>query len=86
MRSRTITLAALSAALLASAGTAMAQDTEPDTGFYIGGGLTQSRFDNDDFDVDDIDDEDNSWKAIIGFRPHRLRWQRGRSAVRGQGH
>jgi hypothetical protein len=70
MNSRTITLAALAATLLASAGTAMAQDAEPNTGFYIGGGLTQSRFDNDDFDVDDIDDEDNSWKAILGARPH----------------
>jgi hypothetical protein len=70
MNSRTITLAALSAVLLAGAGTAMAQDAEPNTGFYIGGGLTQSRFDNDDFDVDDIDNEDNSWKAILGARPH----------------
>jgi hypothetical protein len=71
MSSRTFTLAALSAALLASTGTAMAQDAEPSTGFYIGGGLTQSRFDNDDFDVDDVDDEDNSWKVILGARPHR---------------
>ncbi len=47
-----------------------AQDAEP-TGFYIGGGLTQSRFDNDDFEVEDIDDEDNSWKIILGARPHR---------------
>jgi hypothetical protein len=70
MSSRTTTLAALSAALLASAGTVMAQDAEPNTGFYIGGGLTQSRFDNDDFEVDDIDDEDNSWKIILGARPH----------------
>jgi len=70
MRSTTIKLAALSAILVGSTG-AFAQDAEPNTGFYLGAGLTQSRFDNDDFDVDDIDDEDNSWKAILGFRPHR---------------
>lgn len=70
MSSRTITLAALSAALLFGTGAVMAQGAEPNTGFYIGGGLTQSRFDNDDFDVDDIDDEDNSWKIILGARPH----------------
>ena len=71
MSSKTIMLAVASMTLLGAAGTAMAQDAEPNTGFYIGGGLTQSRFDNDDFDVDDIDDEDNSWKAILGFRPHK---------------
>lgn len=69
MTSRKAAMTALSAALLMSAG-AYAQDAEP-TGFYIGGGLTQSRFDNDDFEVDDIDDEDNSWKIILGARPHR---------------
>ncbi|MEO8314637.1 MAG: outer membrane beta-barrel protein [Pseudomonadota bacterium] len=70
MSSRTIRLAALPAILLLSTG-AFAQDAEPDTGFYLGAGLTQSRFDNDDFDVDDIDNEDNSWKVILGARPHR---------------
>ncbi len=70
MSSRKMKLAALSAVLLGSAGV-FAADAEPQTGFYLGGGLTQSRFDNNDFDVDDIDDEDNSWKAILGARPHR---------------
>lgn len=62
------TTAALTATLLLASG-AYVQAAEPDTGLYIGGGLTQSRFDNDDFSIDDIKDEDNSWKAIIGFRP-----------------
>jgi hypothetical protein len=70
MSLRTIKLAALSAGLLAGT-TAFAQAAEPQTGFYLGAGLTQSRFDNDDFDVDDIDNEDNSWKAILGARPHK---------------
>jgi hypothetical protein len=70
MKSRTIKLVALSSVLLGSTAV-LAQDAEPQTGFYLGGGLTQSRFDNDDFDVDDIDNEDNSWKAILGARPHR---------------
>lgn len=63
-------LAALSAGLLLASSAAFAQ-TEPDTGFYLGGGLTQSRFDNDNFSIDDIDEEDNGWKAILGLRPHR---------------
>jgi OOP family OmpA-OmpF porin len=67
MTSRKITLAALSAALLASTG-ALAQDSAPATGFYIGGAFTQARFDNNDFAVEDIDDEDNSWKLIAGMR------------------
>ena len=70
MSSQKMKLAALSAVLLGSAGV-YAADAEPQTGFYLGAGLTQSRFDNNDFDIDDIDDEDNSWKAIIGARPHR---------------
>ena len=34
----------------------------------MGAGITQSRWDADNFDVDDLDDEDNSWKAIAGYR------------------
>jgi hypothetical protein len=67
MNPRTITLTALSAALLMSTG-ALAQDAEPATGFYVGAAFTQARFDNNDFDVDDIDNEDNSWKLIAGMR------------------
>ncbi len=70
MSSRTVTLTALSAALLLSTG-ALAQDAEPVTGFYLGAAFTQARFDNDDFDVDDIDNEDNSWKLVAGVRTHR---------------
>lgn len=69
MTSRTITTAALAAAALLGSAAVSAQEA-PTTGFYLGAGFTQSRFDNDDFDVDDIDNEDNSWKAIVGFRPH----------------
>ncbi|MEO6079737.1 MAG: porin family protein [Steroidobacteraceae bacterium] len=69
MSSRTITLAAMSAAMLLSA-SALTQAAEPDTGFYIGAGLTQSHFDNDSFSIDDIDAKDNSFKAIFGIRPN----------------
>ena len=47
---------------------ALAQDTGVEPGFYVGAGITQSRWDADNFDVDDLDDEDNSWKAIAGYR------------------
>lgn len=66
-RTRMTTLSAAMLAAMASTGV-LAQDASPGTGFYIGGSLTQSRFDSDNFDVDDIDDEDNSWKAIVGVR------------------
>jgi OOP family OmpA-OmpF porin len=68
MRHSKLALAILVAAQLPLAGLAMAQDRDAATGFYAGGGLTQSRFDTDNFSVDDIDDEDNSWKVIAGFR------------------
>jgi opacity protein-like surface antigen len=61
------TLSAAMLAAMASTGV-LAQDAAPTTGFYVGGSLAQSRFDSDNFDVDDIDDEDNSWKAIVGIR------------------
>ena len=47
---------------------ALAQDTDVEPGLYVGAGITQSRWDADNFDVDDLDDEDNSWKAIAGYR------------------
>lgn len=34
----------------------------------MGGGITQTRFDADNFSAADVDDEDNSWKAIAGYR------------------
>jgi hypothetical protein len=55
---------------LAIAGVASAQDVDVPLGFYAGGAVTQSRFDEDEFSVDDLDDEDTSWKAIAGFRFH----------------
>jgi len=54
--------------LLASSGAALAQDPQDTSGFYFGGGITQTRFDADNFSLSDVDDEDNSWKAIAGFR------------------
>lgn len=38
-------------------------------GFYVGASAQQSRFDADDFDIDDVDDEDTGWKIFAGFRP-----------------
>jgi OOP family OmpA-OmpF porin len=51
---------------------AMAQLQEEDVarGFYLGGAITQSRFDDENFSFADLDDEDNSWKVIGGFRFH----------------
>jgi OmpA-OmpF porin, OOP family len=62
---RTTTLA--SALLLGAFGVSAAQAAAP-IGPYIGGSATQSRFDTDNFDVDDVDDEDTGWKAFIGYR------------------
>jgi OOP family OmpA-OmpF porin len=50
--------------------TAMAQDVDVVKGFYLGGAITQARFDDANFSLDDVDDEDNSWKVIGGFRFH----------------
>jgi OOP family OmpA-OmpF porin len=54
-------LAALAA--LGMSATASAQ------GMYVGGSILQSRFDSDNFDVEDVDDEDTSWKIMVGIRP-----------------
>jgi OOP family OmpA-OmpF porin len=56
------------AAMLATTSVAFAQSAEAPRGIYAGASLTQARFDDSAFDFDDIDDEDNSWKAIVGFR------------------
>ena len=57
------------AAPLSLAGTAFAQDAvDVEPGFYVGAGITQSRWKADNFDVDDLDDEDNSWKLAAGYR------------------
>jgi hypothetical protein len=54
--------------LVGSSTAALAQDPEDTRGFYFGGGITQTRFDADNFSLSDVDDEDNSWKAIAGYR------------------
>jgi hypothetical protein len=59
-----ITTAAALASLTLS-GLAMAQGDDIVNGFYLGAGVTQSRFDADTFT---IDHKDNSWKAIAGLR------------------
>jgi OOP family OmpA-OmpF porin len=57
-------------ALAGAGGTVLAQAAESTvpTGFYLGGGITQSRWDGDEFSVDDLDEEDNSWKVVAGYR------------------
>ena len=52
---------------------AFAQDAENDEGFYIGGGIGQFNVRIDDVDDTDeaiqtLDDDDNSWKAFVGWR------------------
>ncbi len=66
-----IVAAAVAAPLLILASQAQAQTMEPQTGVYVGAGITRSHFDSSSFDIDDIDNNDNSWKAILGFRPHK---------------
>lgn len=62
MKSASI-VAALAALLMSSAVVAQ--------GVYVGGAGLQSRFDSDDFDVEDVDDEDTGWKLFAGIRPHQ---------------
>jgi opacity protein-like surface antigen len=57
-----------SALLLGALGVSAVQAAEPVLGPYIGVSGTQSRFDTDRFDIDDIDDEDTGWKGIAGYR------------------
>jgi hypothetical protein len=40
---------------------------EPAKGFYVGASIGQSRFD-DSFSINDLDREDKSWKALVGWR------------------
>src|SRR5690606_22043519 len=58
------------AVLLLSAGAAQAADN----GFYLGGGITRTSIDTSFEFVEDapdfsLDDDDNGWKIIAGFRP-----------------
>src|SRR5262245_20220774 len=66
-----IVAAAVAAPLLILATQARAQTVDPPTGDYVGAGITRSHFDADNFHSDDIDNNANSWKAILRFRPHR---------------
>ncbi len=45
----------------------MAYEVNAPLGLYVGGGITQSRFDAKTFSVDN---KDKSWKAIAGWRFH----------------
>jgi OOP family OmpA-OmpF porin len=68
MKTRKVSVCALALSFAAFAGGAYAQDSaEAVKGFYIGGAAGQARFD-DDFEIDDLDREDTSWKAIAGWR------------------
>ncbi len=57
-----------SALLLGALGTTAAYAADAPLGFYVGGSAQQSRFDSDDFDVEDVDEEDTGWKLIAGYR------------------
>jgi hypothetical protein len=50
-----------------SLGALAPQASAADNGFYLGAGVTQTKFDPDD--VDDFKFDDNSFKVIAGFRP-----------------
>lgn len=52
---------------------AFAQGPENDSGFYVGGGIGQFNLKIDDVDQTDeaierLDDDDNAWKAFVGWR------------------
>jgi OOP family OmpA-OmpF porin len=60
--------AAVALGMGSAARTASGADYEPASGFYIGGGITQSRFDSGTFT---LDHKDHGWKAIAGARLNR---------------
>lgn len=66
---RIILTAALAASPFAGIG-AQAQTPDVVLGPYVGAAITQSRWDEEEFDVVELDDEDNSWKAMVGWRFH----------------
>jgi outer membrane immunogenic protein len=63
MPSITSTLTLLAVAALASTPALAA-----DSGFYVGGGLGQSTFQEDLPSGDDFDESDTGWKAFVGYR------------------
>ncbi len=60
-----MTATSLAVSQILAAGVALADTPQVSPGFYVGGGITQSRFDADTFTVDH---KDNSWKIIGGYR------------------
>lgn len=70
MTRRNTSLAATAAALAALSAAPVPAADEAPRGLYVGGAITQSRFDDSTFRVADFDDEDTSWKAIAGIRFH----------------
>jgi hypothetical protein len=72
MMSRVIAAAAIA---VIGAGTALAQDmgVENERGFYFGGGVGQFNVELDGLDgvdeaIEDLDADDTSWKAFVGYR------------------
>jgi hypothetical protein len=72
MMSRVIAAAAIA---LLGVGTALAQDmgVENERGFYFGGGVGQFNVELDGLDgvdeaIEDLDADDTSWKAFVGYR------------------
>jgi opacity protein-like surface antigen len=62
---------AIAAPLLLLAAQANAQSIEPPVGLFVGGSISQSKFDVDNSSISGIDDKDNGWKAILGYRFNR---------------
>jgi len=56
---------AVAVAVLAGVGMSSSMASE---GLYLGASGMQSRFDSDNFDVDDVDEEDTGWRIIAGYR------------------
>jgi hypothetical protein len=68
-------LIAVAAFALLGTGTALAQGmgVENERGFYVGGGVGQSNIELDGLDgvdeaIEDLDADDTSWKAFVGYR------------------
>jgi hypothetical protein len=59
-------IASTVAALVAVGGTSVAMAGTP--GPYVGGSILQSRFDQDNFDVEDLDKDDISFKIFAGYQ------------------
>lgn len=67
MSRKLLMVASVALAQLALADMSLGQSNDAPTGVYVGGGITESRFNADTFSVDH---KQNSWKAIAGVRLH----------------